>query len=68
MALSGLVLLLAALMWGRSWVVYALVSGLLAIHVAAINNGLRLHGKVTPAHHVVRLALSALLVVLWFVR
>lgn len=68
MVLSGLVLLLVSLMWARSWALYALVAGLLAIHLAAINNGLRLHGKITPSHHLVRLALSVLLIVLWFVR
>ncbi len=38
-----------------------LVIGLVAIHLLTINNGFHLHGKINPAHHLLRLAVSVIL-------
>ena len=43
---------------------WVLVVGLLGIHALAINNGLRMFGKITPSHHLVRLAISVVLIAL----
>ncbi|MBI1742740.1 hypothetical protein HYR54_06690 [Candidatus Acetothermia bacterium] len=49
---------------GFNWGVYLLVLSLIAMHVLAINNGLRMHGKINPLHHLARFVLSAVIVVL----
>lgn len=35
-----------------------LLSGLILLHIGAVISGLKLHGKLNPSHHIIRLALS----------
>ncbi|MBT3188253.1 MAG: hypothetical protein HN736_02980 [Anaerolineae bacterium] len=37
---------------------YALLAGLIALHIVAIKNDLAMHGKINPKHHIVRLIIS----------
>jgi hypothetical protein len=47
---------------------YILILGLLLIHFSAINNGLKLHGKITISHHFIRLLISILIVIIFLLR
>jgi hypothetical protein len=68
MAISGLILVLAAIMLigGIAPAPYLIFIGLLAIHLLAINNGLKMYGKINPRHHLARLALSLFILGLTF--
>ena len=37
---------------------YALITGLIAMHIAAVKNGLTMHGKINPKHHIARFVIS----------
>jgi hypothetical protein len=45
--------------------VYMLISGLAFIHIAAIDNGIKLYGKINPLHHIIRLGISILIITLY---
>lgn len=66
--LAGFALLAAAgLLAYRSPAALAvLVIGLLGMHALAINNAYRLFGRLTPSHHLVRLAISLLVFALGY--
>jgi len=68
MIISGVLLVASAIfLAARSGLsLYVLVIGLVAMHILAVNNGLHMHGKINPAHHLVRLCISALLAGLAF--
>ena len=59
----GLMLVLSAvLIWsGSASAFWVLLIGLVGIHVIAINNGLRMFGRINLSHHVVRLVISLVL-------
>ncbi len=42
-----------------------LCSGLVLIHISAVNNGLHLNKKLNPRHHMIRMVLSILIVTLY---
>ena len=65
---TGLFLLTAAyLLWvGSAYTLTVLLIGLVAMHALAVANGLRMHGKINPSHHVGRLGLSLLLLALTY--
>jgi hypothetical protein len=62
MVLAGLGLIAAGglLFWRLHTALYPLGAGLVLMHLLAINNGLRMHGRLTPSHHLIRLAISVL--------
>ena len=64
MVISGLAIAISAglLIAKVSVALYILIIGLLTVHILTINNGLKMHGKITPSHHIVRLMLSLLIV------
>ena len=64
MIASGLVLVISAgLLVAKSPIaLLVLIIGLLAMHILAINNGLKMHGRLTPSHHIARLVLSLLII------
>ena len=66
MAAFGLAVAAGALLslLGSPLALWVLGLGLLGIHVLAINNGLHMFGKINASHHLARLALSVLLMVL----
>ena len=37
---------------------YVLVAGLIAMHVVAVKNGLKMHGKINPKHQIARFVIS----------
>jgi membrane-bound ClpP family serine protease len=43
-----------------------LIAGLLLIHVAAINNGFKMYGKVHFKHHAARLMISLFIITFYF--
>ena len=45
---------------------WVLGTGLLGIHALAINNGLKLFGKINPSHHLARLVVSVVLITLTY--
>lgn len=44
---------------------YILILGLMILHVSAIVNGLLIHGKLNLKHHIIRLIVSVLLIVIF---
>jgi hypothetical protein len=68
MAFSGLVVAaIAVLLWlGSAAALPVLVAGLIAIHVLAVNNGLKMYGRINPGHHLVRLLVSLILIALTY--
>lgn len=47
---------------------HVLLAGLIVIHIVTMNNGVKLHGKLNPKHHLIRLAFSILLVALYLFK
>jgi hypothetical protein len=45
-----------------------LISGLIAIHTGAVLNGLKLYGKITTKHYILRVFLSVLIILLYFIK
>jgi hypothetical protein len=45
-----------------------LIGALVLIHAAAVNNGLMMHGRINLKHHVIRLGISMLIIVLFLVK
>jgi len=70
MLASGLLIFASGIMLlGKfGYTLPALVVGLTAIHGLTIRNGLYLHGKITPQHHIFRFAISIVLVGLAFIN
>jgi hypothetical protein len=70
MFVAGLFVMAAGyLVWQEDlFAVWVLLLGLLAIHILTLENGMKLHGKINPGHHLLRLAISlALLIPTWLV-
>ncbi|MGE5251581.1 MAG: hypothetical protein ACM3QS_15370 [Bacteroidota bacterium] len=60
-----LVIASAVLAWMRSGSTFwLLILGLLGIHAVAINNGLKMYGRIDLSHHLARLLISAVLLLL----
>ncbi|MDP4087194.1 MAG: hypothetical protein Q8934_21770 [Bacillota bacterium] len=47
---------------------YFLILGLLLIHFSAINNGIKLYKKITIRHHLIRLLVSLLIIIIFLLR
>lgn len=45
--------------------VMLLIIGLILIHISAIDNGLKMYGKIHLKHHLVRLVISVLVIVMY---
>lgn len=66
MIFGGLMVLISTAVNSKeSYPIYLLVTGLILIHMAAIDNGIKLFGKINPLHHIIRLCISILLIVLY---
>ena len=63
MIIAGLTIIISAvLLIVKVWLSSSLlIIGLAGIHLLAINNGLKVHGKINPTHHIARLVLSVLI-------
>lgn len=46
---------------------WVLILGLLFIHIAAINNGFKLYGRINIKHHIIRFIISLALVILYVI-
>ena len=68
MGFSGLIIMFSALFipFQIQLAFYTLFAGLIAMHILAIKNGLDMHGKINPKHHIVRFIISLLIVVMAF--
>ncbi len=68
MLLTGLLMLFAAwLLWAESTnPLWALLVALVLLHALTINNGLHMYGKINWSHHVGRLLISLILLVLTY--
>lgn len=68
MLLAGGALLLSMLLllWRETAAPWVALGALALMQALAINNGLRLHGRITPSHHAVRLATAAVILTLAF--
>lgn len=47
---------------------YILILGLLLIHFSTINNGFKLYGKINIKHHIIRLIISILIIIIFLLR
>lgn len=67
-SLCGLVIMIAGVMalLRASSSLWLLVIGLLGIQILAINNGLRMFGKINPSHHLTRSVISIALIALTY--
>ena len=69
MVLGGLLLIASiVLSINISYTIFMLAISLLLIHITAIVNGLKMYGRINPRHHVIRLSISMLLIVLFVLR
>ncbi|MDV3429411.1 MAG: hypothetical protein LIR50_20705 [Bacillota bacterium] len=69
MILGGAIILIAAVPEVlEKYQLILLISGLIIIHAAAVLNGIKLYGKITVKHHVFRLFLSAIIILLYFIK
>jgi hypothetical protein len=68
LVLCGMLVITAGIMilFDSISTLWILVVGLLGIHALAINNGIKLFGKINPGHHLARLLLSVVLVTLTY--
>jgi hypothetical protein len=68
LVLCGALVIVAGIIELFGWAIalWVLVIGLLGIHVLAINNGIKMFGKINPSHHLARLLISILLVTLTY--
>lgn len=66
--ICGLIVIAAGIMTllGIGSAIWLLVLGLLGIHGLAVNNGLKMFGKINPSHHLARLVISVVLFTLTF--
>lgn len=64
---GALVLVSAILNYtSKDSVIYILVLGLVIIHFTSIRNGIELYGKINYKHHIIRLAVSLLILGMFF--
>lgn len=69
MIIGGLVIMLAVIPEAlENYQLILLISGLITIHIAAILNGIKLYGKITIKHHIFKLFLSLLIMLLYFIK
>lgn len=68
LAFAGVLIIAASvlLLFAVDLAPYALIFGLMGMHLLAIKNGLARHGRLTAIHHLTRLVISILLVALAF--
>ena len=65
---GAIIIAAAILILGRSGAALPVLGiGLIAIHGLAINNGLKMFGKINPSHHLARLGVSILLMALAYI-
>ena len=67
MIIGGLLILvsIALNLAMKTNVIYILIIGLILIHISAINNGYKMYGKINPKHHMVRLCISIVIIILY---
>lgn len=70
MVLGGLLVIASVILHSEpgSYILLMLAAGLFSIHVAAINNGFKLYGRIHPKHHILRLAVSTIIITLYLLR
>lgn len=66
MIAGGLLIIISSVINSKEvYSVYMLISGLVLIHAAAIDDGIKLYGKINPLHHIIRLVVSILIIALY---
>jgi len=70
MIIGGIIIILSIIFKNLSmiYMFILLITGLIMIHIAAIRNGLKMYGKLNLKHHLVRLGISILIIVLYIVK
>jgi hypothetical protein len=70
MLLGGLAVDAAAVLMivGPASALWVLGAALAGIHLLALNNGFKMYGRIQPAHHLARLVISAILIVLTYLN
>lgn len=66
MIFGGALIILSSIKFniGEYYLLTILILGLLLIHISSILNGRKLYGKIQIKHHIIRLVISILLIVL----
>jgi len=69
MIIGGVIILIASVPEVfEKYQLILLISGLIVILFAAILNGIKLYGKVTFKHHIFRFFLSAIIILLYYIK
>jgi hypothetical protein len=69
MIIGGTLILIAVIPEAlEKYEIILLISGLIIIHIGAVINGIKLYGKITKGHHIKRLLLSLLIILLYFIK
>lgn len=70
MIIGGIIIILSIIFKNLSMIFMfiLLLTGLIMIHIAAIRNGLNMYGKLNLKHHLVRLGISILIIVLYIIE
>lgn len=68
MILGGLSVIILVISKLAVYKIYMLIAALLLIHIVTIDNGVNIYGKINPKHHIIRLCISILIIVLYIVK
>ena len=70
MIIGGVLTLISVFLNSRlaTYGIYFLTIGLILIHIATINNGFKMYGKINLKHHIVRLGISIALIVFFIIE
>lgn len=64
MLIGGLLINFSSVPYFKKYPIILLIIGLIIIHIVAIENGFKIHGKLNLNHHLIRLIISISIVIL----
>lgn len=68
MILGGISAIILVISKFEPYNIYLLIAALLLIHIVAIDNGINMYGKINPKHHIIRLCISTLIIILYLIK
>ena len=69
MIIGGLLVIVSTILsYKEFYFFYTLLIGLILIHIATINNGLKMYSKINLKHHIVRFFISMTLIILFMIK
>jgi hypothetical protein len=68
MILGGISVIILVISKFEPYNIYMLIAALLLIHIVAIDNGINMYGKIKPKHHIIRLCISVLIIILYLIK